>query len=81
MPGIGVGVAVGVMVGVTVGVELGVMVAVGVSVTVGLGVIVGPRNCPGPQLETSRLIITRINECQGILWIMVTSSFLLMEND
>jgi hypothetical protein len=54
-----VGVRVMVRVGVRVGVKVwvGVFVEVEVGTCVGDGVIVGPRNCPGPQAEIARLII------------------------
>jgi hypothetical protein len=61
--GVGLGVRVNVAVGVNVGVNVavGVGVDVEVGVMVGVGVRVGPNNCPGPQADNKKDVISKIN--------------------
>lgn len=68
-------VAVGVSVGVKVGVRVGVEVGVKVGVLLGEGVIVGSRNCPGPQPEIIRLTIRKRMEIVRCFVFMVYLCF------
>ena len=66
--GVGVNVGVEVEVGVGVNVAVGVEVGRKVGVLVGVGVIVGPNNCPGAQLATSKekMIVAKSSEVRFI---------------